>query len=348
MRTRGPVVVLVSVAAFGCGDPQSTRDAGHKDASGEDADGAVDSAIDGAIPDASGVVVITGERWPDSATATCASTTGVIPCPIGGNAFYGQDGTYRIAVPTYTVTPEAVVDSVTSLMWQRAANAAKTQAEAVAECDALSLAGQTDWRLPTRLELVSLFDDGRTSGGALPAAFGMAAGGGAYWTTSSTALFAGAYFVVNLNYGLWSATGGMNMLLSRCVRGEAFTGAKQANTDTVVDALTGLEWARSALVDSEVTWAAALDYCEALVHAGHSDWRLPNIKELATIVDETATSSPAIDQTLFGTSAASAYWSSTPTFLSPGFAATLQTDVGISPNRDMTMTASARCVRQAD
>jgi hypothetical protein len=335
-------VALVGLAV-GCGGSSSKPDAGGTDAT-DDADAAIDSA---SLPDASGVVVIAGDKWPDSATATCAGTTGAIACPTSGEALYGQDGTYRVAVPSYTVTADTVADSVTSLIWQRASNTAKTQALAAAECDALALGGQTDWRLPTRLELASLLDHGRTTGGALPAAFGLPSTGGAYWTSSTTARIAGAFFVVNLNFGLVSAAVATNTLISRCVRGDAFAGAKQANTDTVVDAMTGLEWARSALVDTEVTWAAALAYCEALVHAGHSDWRLPNIKELATIVDEADATAPAIDQTLFGTSAATFYWSSSPTLLSPGFAATLQTDVGGSPNRDMTMTASARCVRQA-
>lgn len=32
-------------------------------------------------------------------------------------------------------------------------------------------------------------------------------------------------------------------------------------------------------------WCEALAYCENLTFAGHDDWRLPNIRELQSIVD---------------------------------------------------------------
>ena len=58
---------------------------------------------------------------------------------------------------------------------------------------------------------------------------------------------------------------------------------------------------------------------------------------------------PAIDETSFGTSTAAFYWSSTPAFTATadGYAAALQTDVGIESQRRMTDLAAARCVRQA-
>jgi len=33
-----------------------------------------------------------------------------------------------------------------------------------------------------------------------------------------------------------------------------------------------------------VNWQAALQYCDRLELAGHSDWRLPNVRELQSIV----------------------------------------------------------------
>jgi hypothetical protein len=74
------------------------------------------------------------------------------------------------------------------------------------------------------------------------------------------------------------------------------------------------------------------------------------LKELATLVDESATASPVIDQVTFGASAAQRYWSSTPELaaLSPGYAYALETDLGITAQWEMTNVASARCVRQAN
>jgi hypothetical protein len=56
-------------------------------------------------------------------------------------------------------------------------------------------------------------------------------------------------------------------------------------------------------------WADAITACEGLTYAGHSDWRLPNVKELQSIVDYGRVS-PAIDTTYF-TSLSGGYWSST-------------------------------------
>jgi hypothetical protein len=76
---------------------------------------------------------------------------------------------------------------------------------------------------------------------------------------------------------------------------------------TVTDRATGLTW---MLVDSghlragknndgKLNWQEALAWSEGLDYGGHSDWRLPNVKELQSIVDYTrspaTTNSAAID-----------------------------------------------------
>ena len=50
----------------------------------------------------------------------------------------------------------------------------------------------------------------------------------------------------------------------------------QGNTNTVIDNLTGLVWARNANLGGAMTWSNAIVYCEGLTYGGHSDWRLPN------------------------------------------------------------------------
>lgn len=78
---------------------------------------------------------------------------------------------------------------------------------------------------------------------------------------------------------------------------------------TVTDLATGLMWMKN---DSGygMEWQDALNYCEDLTDAGYSDWRLPNAKELQSIVDYTRmpdatdattpfTPGPAIDTHFF-------------------------------------------------
>ncbi len=76
----------------------------------------------------------------------------------------------------------------------------------------------------------------------------------------------------------------------------------------VKDSLSKLEWQDDA-VGSSTTWQAAIDRCEALELDGYSDWRLPNINELKSIVDRSKVN-PAIAVGFENTSS-HYYWSST-------------------------------------
>ena len=86
----------------------------------------------------------------------------------------------------------------------------------------------------------------------------------------------------------------------RMVRGNSAYGTNNftSNGDgTITDSATGLMWQQS---DNGTTydWQNALSYAENITLAGHSDWRLPNAKELQSIVDYTrspnTSASPAI------------------------------------------------------
>ncbi|GAB6042186.1 Lcl C-terminal domain-containing protein [Endothiovibrio diazotrophicus] len=81
---------------------------------------------------------------------------------------------------------------------------------------------------------------------------------------------------------------------------------------TISDQATGLMWLQSDsgsfgvgdAADGAVNWEQALAWCEGLEYAGYSDWRLPNAKELESLIDYSrspdATNSAAIDS-LFST-----------------------------------------------
>lgn len=83
--------------------------------------------------------------------------------------------------------------------------------------------------------------------------------------------------------------GDMGNLLAkhvRAVRGNVYgTNSFVDNNDsTITDENTGLMWAKQDSGDS-LQWVDALIYAENSTLAGYSDWRLPNVKELQSIVD---------------------------------------------------------------
>ena len=53
---------------------------------------------------------------------------------------------------------------------------------------------------------------------------------------------------------------------------------------TICDNLTGLMW-EQASSGTALTWANALAYANGLSLGGHSDWRLPNVNELESLIN---------------------------------------------------------------
>ncbi|MGD9975610.1 MAG: DUF1566 domain-containing protein [Desulfatirhabdiaceae bacterium] len=78
---------------------------------------------------------------------------------------------------------------------------------------------------------------------------------------------------------------------------------------TVTDTSTGLMWQHDT-PDNTMTWEQALSYCENSTLAEYTDWRLPTLKELVSLVDYSRYN-PTINTTYFPDTAASYYWSST-------------------------------------
>ncbi|WP_253822036.1 DUF1566 domain-containing protein [Vibrio sp. 99-8-1] len=126
-------------------------------------------------------------------------------------------------------------------------------------------------------------------------------------------------------YGATSPRGGDKTFYLLTVRGNTDYGINQFvdnGNKTVNDKATGLTWQQG---DSEhgMEWFSALEYCENLELAGSNDWRLPNAKELQSIVDYTkspdTSNSAAIDSSFSVTSIINEgekidypnYWSST-------------------------------------
>jgi hypothetical protein len=58
-------------------------------------------------------------------------------------------------------------------------------------------------------------------------------------------------------------------------------------------------------------YKAAIEHAENTTFANHSDWRLPNIKELASLAAHDRYN-PAINSTLFPNTPSRSFWSSSP------------------------------------
>jgi len=56
------------------------------------------------------------------------------------------------------------------------------------------------------------------------------------------------------------------------------------NDGTITDNLTGLMWTEDGN-HGAMTWEQALAYCAVYSHSGHSDWRLPNVRELYSLIN---------------------------------------------------------------
>jgi Protein of unknown function (DUF1566)/Repeat of unknown function (DUF5648) len=200
----------------------------------------------------------------------------------------------------------------------------------VSRVNQLALCGFTDWRLPTRLELLTIVDYGPYTGSSInSSAFPNTAGDG-YWASESLSGDSARAWTVWFSQGTGWSTHDLkaNAHAVRLVRGSATTGVRftvstipygsDAANNVVNDAWTGLQWRRC---EEGRIWngnacsgnASGMSHEAAMLHSRQrANWRLPNIKELSSLVVLTATSGARIDATAFPGAAAANLWSSSP------------------------------------
>ncbi|WP_437819224.1 DUF1566 domain-containing protein [Sorangium sp. So ce1078] len=219
---------------------------------------------------------------------------------------------------SYTEVGDGVVrDNVTCLEWQQSPPAeAYTWDQAISYCDNLTLGGFSDWRLPTRIEMTSIVDF--TQSPAIDKAAFPGARGGFHKTSSDWILTirqagAGAgrdyAWAFNMSDGIVSNAYSKATAASlRCVRGNGEGEAPSSpavpppdqytvvSPGEVMDNYTGLVW-QQGYSPATMTWDEAETYCATLGLNDHA-WRLPSIRELATLVDE-AQVAPSINRTMF-------------------------------------------------
>jgi len=111
---------------------------------------------------------------------------------------------------------------------------------------------------------------------------------------------------------------------------------------TVTDNRTGLMWQKKTALGTYM-WQEALKYCENLSLAGHDDWRLPNVRELQSIVDY-GRRNPSIDP-VFG-AVSSFYWSSSTYVHYPPYAWIVSFHYGYVGGHDKTFGHYVRAVRR--
>ena len=117
--------------------------------------------------------------------------------------------------------------------------------------------------------------------------------------------------------------------------------------EVVIDNTTGLMWQDDEDAKTVTkNWEDAKAYCQALTLGGYSDWRLPIIRELKTIVDR-GRHDPAIDPT-FQNVVSSHYWSSTTYARETDHAWGGYFYYGSDHWHPKSNTGYVRCVRSAD
>jgi hypothetical protein len=275
--------------------------------------------------------------------------------PMSGAAFFGQDAHYSENEAQFQDNGDGTTtDMVTGLMWQQNPGSKLTYTEGVASVSSSSLAGHSDWRLPTIKELYSLIDfsgidpsgySGTSTDGLVPFInttyfnfeYGDVNSGSriidAQYLSSTRDVgdseFGGGNLVFGVNFADgrikgYPASDNMKFFVI-LVRGNTSYGQnnfKDNGDSTISDIATGLMWMQG---DSKVgmNWEDALAYSEAKTFASFGNWRLPNAKELQSILDYSrapgATASAAINTMFRCTSIQNEngendypyYWSST-------------------------------------
>jgi len=274
-------------------------------------------------------VVISGYPIVDTDISAFYSNLAIISSPSVGAAFFGQDASYQGNLPSYKNNGDGTItDNVTGLMWERDMGTKISFEEAFPKAETSTLGGYTDWRVPSIKELYSLIlFTGRVKGAEAINMFidteyflqplgdvsiGEREIDAQTWSSTEyvgrTMNANETVFGVNFIDGRIKGypkykprTGASNKMYFRMVRGNTEYGENDFTDNgdgTVSDSATGLMWQKA---DDGIrrNWEESLKYAEDLELVTYDNWRLPNAKELQSIVDYTrspqTTNSPAIN-----------------------------------------------------
>ena len=280
----------------------------------------------------SAILTIENDDPADPDLSFTISATGIVPVarlPETGFAVSltsYDDGYYKMGaawpIPRFTDNGDGTItDNLTGLMWDQDGHrfGQRKWADALSDISSLSLAGQTDWRLPNIVEIRSLIN----------------------WKENDSAVWLGNQGFLNvqsspdtINYYYWTSTrsGVGYAFLFRTIDGVTYTGGDDtlqasvwavrtegggtislpktgqttsynAGDDgdleagiawpsprfvdnsfgTLTDLLTGLMWQQSPSNIDRESWSGAMRYASESELAGYDDWRAPNVNEFLSL-----------------------------------------------------------------
>lgn len=256
----------------------------------------------------------------DTGQERCYGAQTEIAYPKADEAYHGQDAQYQGVAPAFRKNGDGtVIDLNTGLMWLQDPGSKRTYDELVAGASRCRTGGHTDWRLPTIKELYSLMDfrgtdpdpTSREADGLTPYLdtrfftfrYGKEEDGDrlidaqfATCTRYVSTTMGGNQTMFGVNFADGRIKGypvaampgrGAKTYYALYVRGNPAYGKNRLRSNgdgTVTDDATGLTW-QQADSGKGFSWKDALAYAGSLVLGGKSDWRLPNAKELQSLVD---------------------------------------------------------------
>lgn len=251
----------------------------------------------------------------DAQAATRRGAVYICPVPMQCAEWPMPDEQGKVK-PSYSVSNDTVTDNVTKLIWQRRPSppgcrvdgGVCTLAEASIHCANLTFAGRADWRLPSAVELQSIFSLYNVTNSVLADPFHdqsdttLAA---QVWTSDRTDTHEGS--LVRMRDGL-TLEQQEGLGEARCVSGgDHRTDSRYVITDDneVLDKWTTLVWRR-------YQESGLFSFEEAKVRCAElgNGWRVPTAKELMTLVTPQV-EQVCIDKSVFPPPVYASLWSDT-------------------------------------
>ncbi len=129
--------------------------------------------------------------------------------------------TMTLSAEVYRDNVENIVeDHDTGLSWQDDANPTAAWQEAIEYCEALTLGGYNDWRLPNINELKSIVDRKKMNLAIKTGFNATASSSGFYWSSSTSVVYTEDAWIVDFYHGAaWDLYKKYSYVSVRCVRG---------------------------------------------------------------------------------------------------------------------------------